>query len=189
MTSICGAKQPISAGLPFFNRQWDSCRSFGCKESGPSREQSCALQGQPGEGRARLSPRILAKACKSRISSGDRLRLSRGAAIGALSIVCAPPSLTASRTGHAIPNSISRLEAFAINARLLVRDLDWPPRAVTMRVLDAEGRDVSSEVRDTGLCPKMAAPFVFDYFGALNLPPSPSAPTSPRVDRLRAGLF
>jgi hypothetical protein len=74
---------------PFFNRQRDSYRSFGCKESGPSREQSCGLQGQPGEGRARLSPRFLAKACKSGISSGDRLRLSYGAAIGALSIVCA----------------------------------------------------------------------------------------------------
>jgi hypothetical protein len=56
-----------------------------------SREQSCALQGQPGEGRARLSPRFLAKTGKFRISSGGRLRLSRGAA-------CA----------HAIPNPISR---------------------------------------------------------------------------------
>ena len=50
----------------------NSCRSFGCKESGPSREQSCALQGQPGEGRARLSPRFLAKTRKLRISSDDR---------------------------------------------------------------------------------------------------------------------
>ena len=50
---------------------------LGVRESGPSREQSCALQGQPGEGRARLSPRFLAKTCKSRISSGNRLRLSK----------------------------------------------------------------------------------------------------------------
>ena len=36
----------------------------------------------------------------------------------------------------------------AINALLLVGNLDWPPRAVTMRVLDAEERDVYSEVQD-----------------------------------------
>ena len=35
----------------------------------------------------------------------------------------------------------------AINALLRVGDLDWPPRAVTMRVLDAEGREVYSEVQ------------------------------------------
>ena len=35
----------------------------------------------------------------------------------------------------------------AINALLLVGDLDWPPRAVTTRVLDAEGREVYSEVQ------------------------------------------
>ena len=35
----------------------------------------------------------------------------------------------------------------AINALLLVGNLDWPPRAVTTRVLDAEGREVYSEVQ------------------------------------------
>ena len=29
----------------------------------------------------------------------------------------------------------------------LVRDVDWPPRAVTMRVLDIDGREVHSAIK------------------------------------------
>jgi hypothetical protein len=35
----------------------------------------------------------------------------------------------------------------AVGAIALVADLDWPPHAVTMRVLDADGREVHSEVK------------------------------------------
>jgi len=38
--------------------------------------------------------------------------------------------------------SVARLLARAIK---LIVDADWPPRAVTMRVLDAYGREVHSE--------------------------------------------
>jgi hypothetical protein len=34
----------------------------------------------------------------------------------------------------------------AIGAIGLVADTDWPPRAVTMRVLDLDGREVHSKV-------------------------------------------
>jgi hypothetical protein len=51
-------------------------------------------------------------------------------------------------------NVIRELTADARNsvgAIALVTDIDWPPRAVTMRVLDADGREVHSEVKgDTG---------------------------------------
>ena len=53
-------------------------------------------------------------------------------------------------------NVIRELTADARNAAgavALLADIDWPPRAVTMRVLDAEGREVYSEVRDTGPLP------------------------------------
>ena len=45
---------------------------------------------------------------------------------------------------------ISELIADARSARgaiALVADLDWPPHAVTLRVLDADGREVHSEVK------------------------------------------
>jgi hypothetical protein len=45
---------------------------------------------------------------------------------------------------------ISELIADARSARgaiALVADLDWPPHAVTMRVLDADGREVHSEIK------------------------------------------
>jgi hypothetical protein len=35
----------------------------------------------------------------------------------------------------------------AIGAVALVTDIDWPPRAVTMRLLDAEGREVHSDIK------------------------------------------
>jgi hypothetical protein len=35
----------------------------------------------------------------------------------------------------------------AASAIELVRDIDWPPRAVTMRVLDLDGREVHSKVK------------------------------------------
>jgi hypothetical protein len=35
----------------------------------------------------------------------------------------------------------------AVGAIELVRDIDWPPRAVTMRVLDVDGREVHSEIK------------------------------------------
>jgi hypothetical protein len=35
----------------------------------------------------------------------------------------------------------------AVSAIKLVRDIDWPPRAVTMRVLDLDGREVHSKVK------------------------------------------
>jgi hypothetical protein len=35
----------------------------------------------------------------------------------------------------------------AVGAIALVTDIDWPPRAVTIRVLDTEGRKVHSEVK------------------------------------------
>jgi len=35
----------------------------------------------------------------------------------------------------------------ATRAIELVRDIDWPPRAVTMRVLDVDGREVHSRVK------------------------------------------
>ena len=44
---------------------------------------------------------------------------------------------------------IRELHADARNAASaieLVRDIDWPPRAVTMRVLDLDGREVHSKV-------------------------------------------
>lgn len=45
---------------------------------------------------------------------------------------------------------ISELIADARSARgafALVADLDWPPHAITMRVLDAEGREAHSASR------------------------------------------
>ena len=35
----------------------------------------------------------------------------------------------------------------AVGAIGLVRDMDWPPRAVTMRVLDVDGREVHSAIK------------------------------------------
>jgi hypothetical protein len=35
----------------------------------------------------------------------------------------------------------------AASAIELVADLDWPPRAVTMRVLDLDGREVHSAIK------------------------------------------
>jgi hypothetical protein len=35
----------------------------------------------------------------------------------------------------------------AVGAIALVADIDWPPRAVTIRVLDLEGREVHSKVK------------------------------------------
>ena len=35
----------------------------------------------------------------------------------------------------------------AVGAIALVTDIDWPPRAVAVRVLDADGREVHSEIR------------------------------------------
>ena len=35
----------------------------------------------------------------------------------------------------------------AASAVELVADLDWPPRAISMRVLDADGREVHSAIR------------------------------------------
>jgi len=60
--------------------------------------------------------------------------------------------------GHAIPKPISRRAGQrhsrthtdarnAVGAIALVSDIDWPPRAVTIRVLDTEGREVHSEVK------------------------------------------
>jgi hypothetical protein len=83
----------------------------------------------------------------------------------------------------------------AINALLLVGDLDWPPRAVTMRVLDAEGREVYSEVQGDasgarGLCPQMAALFVFDYLARLIIAPQPErANPAPRSVPLARGFL
>src|SRR5271156_6700520 len=63
-----------------------------------------------------------------------------------------------------------------------------------MRVLDAEGREVYSEVQGDasgarGL-PKMAAPFVFDYLARLIIAPQPGrANPAPRSVPLGAGLF
>jgi hypothetical protein len=45
---------------------------------------------------------------------------------------------------------ISELIADARSAHgaiALVVDLDWPPQAVTMRVLDTDGREVHSEIK------------------------------------------
>jgi len=45
---------------------------------------------------------------------------------------------------------ISELIADARSARgaiALVADLDWPPHAVTVRVLDADGHEVQSEIK------------------------------------------
>jgi hypothetical protein len=50
--------------------------------------------------------------------------------------------------GHA--NVIRELTADARNAVgaiALVTDIDWPPRAVSIRVLDTDGREVHSEVK------------------------------------------
>jgi hypothetical protein len=38
----------------------------------------------------------------------------------------------------------------AANALSLVVDRDWPPRAVTMRVLDLDGREVHSAIKEGG---------------------------------------
>ena len=35
----------------------------------------------------------------------------------------------------------------AVGAIALVTDIDWPPRAVTIRVLDTDGREVHSAIR------------------------------------------
>ncbi len=35
----------------------------------------------------------------------------------------------------------------AVGAIALVADVDWPPRAVSMRVLDLDGREVHSKVK------------------------------------------
>jgi hypothetical protein len=45
---------------------------------------------------------------------------------------------------------IRELHADARNAASaieLVRDIDWPPRAITIRVLDLDGREVHSKVK------------------------------------------
>ena len=50
--------------------------------------------------------------------------------------------------GHA--NVIRELTADARNAVgaiALVTDIDWPPRAVSIRVLDADGREVHSAIK------------------------------------------
>ena len=39
----------------------------------------------------------------------------------------------------------------AVGAIALVVGTDWPPYAVTMRVLDADGREVHREIRGTSL--------------------------------------
>src|SRR5271156_4328954 len=63
-----------------------------------------------------------------------------------------------------------------------------------MRVLDAEGREVYSEVQGyasgaRGL-PKMAAPFVFDYLAHLIIAPQPErANPAPRSVPLGAGIL
>jgi hypothetical protein len=36
----------------------------------------------------------------------------------------------------------------AVGAIALVTDIDWPPRAVSIRVLDADGREVHSKMKD-----------------------------------------
>jgi hypothetical protein len=46
-----------------------------------------------------------------------------------------------------IPGSGLHYARNAFGAIALVADLDWPPRAVTMRVLDLDGREVHSEVK------------------------------------------
>ena len=38
----------------------------------------------------------------------------------------------------------------AVGAVALVADIDWPPRAITMRVLDADGREVHFGVKGDG---------------------------------------
>jgi hypothetical protein len=44
----------------------------------------------------------------------------------------------------------------AVGAIALVVGTDWPPHAVTLRVLDADGREVHREIRGKrGLCPKV----------------------------------
>jgi hypothetical protein len=35
----------------------------------------------------------------------------------------------------------------AVGAIALVTDIDWPPRAVSIRVLDADGREVHSQIK------------------------------------------
>jgi hypothetical protein len=42
----------------------------------------------------------------------------------------------------------SRIRRNAVGAIGLVADVDWPPRAVTMRVLDLDGREVHSKMKD-----------------------------------------
>ena len=55
-----------------------------------------------------------------------------------------------------LDRSANVIREWSANARsvadavALVVDADWPPRAVTMRVLDAYGRAVHSEVRRDG---------------------------------------
>ena len=47
-------------------------------------------------------------------------------------------------------NVVLELNADARNADgaiALVANIDWPPRAVTMRVLDADGREVHSAIK------------------------------------------
>jgi hypothetical protein len=44
----------------------------------------------------------------------------------------------------------------AAGAVALVADLDWPPHAVSMRVLDADGREVHSEIKGAGLAGRCA---------------------------------
>jgi hypothetical protein len=82
----------------------------------------------------------------------------------------------------------------AINALPLVGDLDWPPRVVTVRVLDAEGREVYSEVQgdasEHGALPQNGRAVRVRLFGALDLlPPSPSALILPRARFLLARGF
>ncbi len=48
------------------------------------------------------------------------------------------------------PRVIREVAADARNAAgaiALVVDVDWPPRAVTMRMLDVDGREVHSEIK------------------------------------------
>ena len=76
----------------------------------------------------------------------------------------------------------------AINALLLVGDLDWPlapsPCAGSMQ---SPGRSLQGQ---RGLCPKMAAPFVFDYLACLIIAPQPErASPAPRLGSSWRGAF
>jgi hypothetical protein len=46
-----------------------------------------------------------------------------------------------------VPREWSADARSVAGAVALIVDIDWPPRAVTMRVLDANGREVHSEIK------------------------------------------